>query len=310
MEIHDLNKLFLLNETLVEKLLNIFKDDFKLDKHFPDLDSLKTYLINLAAKDGITLKFENRSENKSIGGKFIPFPHEIIIYLPEERDFSVQEVFNAFFHEYSHYLNEVKLKRPGFINPRREKQEGDTEYIDPPIISYENIYLYNKETILRLLQYSTQFQEKSQVAFSIAYDIYDSKPVVFEKQMNNYFNKPDRDLIDRLVKSHEYFWEKNNTEYQIEKYVEGLRSNGAKMLFALVVVYLDLTNPKHPKFDKNNQELINSRFEKLIELIRKYYRRLVGVMLYAKQNKNKLLIFRVRDKTDKSDDSRFPIGKD
>ena len=37
MEIFDLNKLFLLNETLVEKLLNIFTDDFKLGKQFKDL---------------------------------------------------------------------------------------------------------------------------------------------------------------------------------------------------------------------------------------------------------------------------------
>jgi len=309
MEIFDLNKLFLLNETLVEKLLNIFTDDFKLGKQFKDLKDLKTYIINLAAKDNIKLNFdENKPNLESVGGHFYPSPHEIIIDLPRNVEFTAYDIFNVFFHEYAHYINETRVKESGKINPIRVTKEEQNSYIIPPDVSFKFAYLYkNISKIYQLLEHTIQPQERSNWAFSIAYDIYDAKPVILKKTINN-FNKPDRDLIDKLIRSHEYAWEEKQTEYQIQEYSNSLGSTGAQMFFFLIGAYKALMKIEDKDF-KKDQELIKYRYEKLIDLIRKYYRRLVGVMLYAKQNKNKLQIFRIGDRSDRSKDSKFPIGK-
>jgi len=309
MEFYDLNKLFLLNETLVEKLFNIFTDDFKLSKHFDSFEDFKTYIINLAAKDNIKLKFDgNIPDQESVGGHFYPSPHEIVIDLPRNIDFTTYDVFNVFFHEYAHYINEIQVKTPGKLNPIRGTKEGQNSYISPPTGSFKFAYLYKDiSKIYQLLEYTYQPQERSNWAFSIAYDIYDTNPVILKKTMNN-FDKPDRDLIDKLIRAHEYAWEEKQTEYQIQKYSNSLGSNGAQMFFFLIGAYKDLMKIKDNDF-KKDQELIKYRYEKLIDLIRKYYRRLVGVMLYAKQNRNKLQVFRIGDQPDRSDDSKFPLGK-
>ena len=309
MELMDLNKLILINETLVEKLLNKFTDDFKLGIYFKDYTDLKAHIIDLAAKDNIKLSFDENKQNlESVGGHFYPSPHEIVIDLPRDIDFTAYDVFNVFFHEYAHYLNEIQVKIPGKLNPIRGAKEEENSYIQPPNVSFKFAYLYkNISKIYQLLEHTMQPQERSNWAFSIAYDIYDTNPVILKKTMNN-FNKPDKDLIDKLIRSHEYIWEEKQTEHQIQEYSKSLGSTGAQMFFFLIGAYKSLIKIKDKDF-KKDQELIKYRYEKLIDLIRKYYRRLVGIMLYAKQNKNKLQIFRIGDSSNRPEDSKFPLGK-
>ena len=296
MELLDLNKLFLINETLVEKLLNKFTDDFRLSRDFKDLESLKLYFINLAARDNILLKFEEdkNSNAETVSGKFLPLPHEIIIYLPKNFTFTAYDVFNVFFHEYVHYINEISVKQIGKLNPIRGTKLGETSYISAPSISFKQAHLHkNVDLEYQLIEYVIQPQERSNWAFSIAYDIYSIAPVILKKTMNN-FNKPDQDLIDKLIKSHSYFWKEKHTEYQIEKYSESLGASGSQVFFFLLGIYIDLMSITHKDFIKN-QDLLQARFDKLLDLIKKYYKRIIGVMLYAKQNKGKLSVYRVGD---------------
>ena len=293
-----LNQLILLNETLVEKLLDLFTDDFQLKKDYKNIEDLKLQLRKSILKENLKLTFIN-STNKnleSVTGQFLPNPYEIIITFPKDLNFSAFDVLSVFFHEYSHYIAENKL--PGILNSSRNQSGTDGKHIKPPG-TFKNLqFLKDSLPMILLLESTIQPQERSSVAFSIAYDMCNDNQIDLTPKIHRFNNLVfvDKDLVDKLRRSHEFFWKENyNNEHQIEQYLKRIPSTGSQLFFYLVGYFEELKRRNDPEF-QDVLPLTTERFIKLIELIeliRKFYRRLVGIMKYAKQNKRKSSIFRI-----------------
>ena len=121
----------------------------------------------------------------------------------------------------------------------------------------------------KMLKYWTQPHERTNIAFSIAYDVYDE-------------NKPFKsDKIEFLINAHLQCWKKyhenNNLEY-FDIYIRNIQKLGSLILFAIIFYRQELTFRQ-----ELGPEFILS-VPRTLELVKKYYKRLGGILINSKNN--------------------------
>jgi hypothetical protein len=269
----DINELILF-ETVVEKLFDIFKDDFQLRSEYKNFAAFESHIKSILEKFKININFLGTIKQNSISGEYFVVDNSIIIQLPVRR-FSLQEIISVIFHEFAHYIIEDRV-------PERFNPENKTDLLRNytlPVKSARNKYgIYglfleerNSNLLMnQMLKYWTQPHERSNFAFSIAYDVYDE---------NHLF---EIDIIDKLINSHLECWKKfhadNNLEY-LDKYMKSINKVGSLILFDVVFYRQELTSNR----ELSREMLLN--VPRLLELIKKYYRRIVGILSSVKNSR-------------------------
>ncbi len=256
MEIFDLNKMFLLNETLVEKLFDLFDDDFQIknDKGFSN--ELENQLKQICKNEGIDIEFKY-VDGSRIGGHYYSKSKLIVVEIPKQKEsILTNKILDIVFHEYAHHL--IELAKPNKFNPTKDNKD---------IINYKEQISENlKETLenmIKNIEYFTQSAEKSNVAFTLAYGLY----------INNSFKAT---LIKDLAYAHAYEWEKDYDNHKaLNNYMQQLgQMAGSQLYFRLIVYVVELSKYKS---NKDAQKAIK-KLSVLFTLVDKYYKRIAGLL--------------------------------
>lgn len=269
-----MEELFLLSETLVEKLFDAFDTDANLTflYRYDKFEDIKKHLTKILRKFGLDLEFRQDENNTSVGGLYQVEHKKIIIILPTKKDVYIEDIIDRIFHEYSHDIREKSA--PGKFNPT---SIDNKKYFDPPEFKWSvNV---NRYYMLAFVKYITQPHEKSSFAFTIAYDFCKS----FGYQDN---------LIKLKVKE----WEDLSKAEYNEKILEN-RPEGVKIVFYLSIYYSKLKQSKDRDFEIVKNQLID-----LFKMSIKYYKRVAGTLKIKNQNnpfgqrKRKTIILRAGEK--------------
>jgi len=256
MEIFDLNKMFLLNETLIEKLLDLFDDNFQIknDKGFSN--ELENQLKQICKNEGINIEFKY-VDGSRVGGHYYSKSKLIVVEIPKQKEYVLtNKILDIVFHEYAHHL--VELSKPGKFNPTEDNKD---------IVNYKEQASENlKETLenmLKNIDYFTQPAEKSNTAFTLAYGLY----------VNNSFKAT---LIKDLAHAHAYEWEKHyNDHVALNNYMQQLgQMVGSQLYFRLIVYAVELSKYKSNK----DAQKASKKLSILLTLVDKYYKRIAGLL--------------------------------
>jgi hypothetical protein len=269
----NVDNLILLNETIVEKLLDSFGDDFHVKRQFKGNKPIfEKHMKDIFQKQGIQLIFikpneDPRIEQRDIGGEHHAQSNTIIITYPR-RGVKLHEIMSVIFHEYAHYI------KRNLTHEKFEPNKENSNYTFPiNSIALDNPYgLYglflekkNSEFLMnKMLKYWTQPHERTNIAFSIAYDIYyDVRPF-------------KSDEIEQLINSFQEIWKKyykTNQHEEIGMCLNNLHfSSGAMILLSIIFYRQELTLRRELA-----RELVLS-VPRTIELIKKYYKRIGGIL--------------------------------
>lgn len=262
MEIFDLNKLFLINETLIDKLFDIFDEDFQIknDKGFSD--ELENQLKQICKNEGEGVDIEFKYvDGAKVGGHYYAKQKLIVIDIPKQKErVLTNKILEVVFHEYAHHL--LELAKPKEFNPTEDNKD---------IVNYkEQVSEALKITLDKMIKnidYFTQPAEKSNVAFTIAYGLY----------VNNSFKAS---LIKDLAHAHAYEWEKyisisNNNHVELINYMQQLgQMVGSQLYFRLIVYAIELSKYKTNK----DAQKASKKLPVLFTLVDKYYKRLAGIL--------------------------------
>jgi hypothetical protein len=289
-EIFDKLNLLILNETLVEELLNIFGPNFSLKQHYNSLTEFKTHLQAICRSYKVQLIFITSNNQENVSGLYQPSPATITISLPKNKEISAQEILNVIFHEYSHNIKENIL--PDRFNPTRDNL-SKIDYKPAPAM--RNIRLDDYPEMLKYLEYVLQPAERSSQAFTIAYDLYLQKGF---SPVKLYLDNRKLGLVKQLIPEFFAAWANNNQSiFDIEEYIKKTNmSSGVQVLFFIIGYYFEIISHK---YGQNNPDLenrissIGKSLQRLINMIDKYYIRIVGIMNYDKKNRKGTTTFRV-----------------
>lgn len=253
----NISHLFILNETLVEELFDVFDNDLRMRVDKGLSEDLEKYLQTLTKKYGVNLEFKYHY-GKEVSGKYLAKEHTIHVYVPDLKDrVYTNKIFDAIFHEYAHHV--IELAKPGLFNPT-ETNKDTINYQKLPVINPDE--KLTSENMLDTISYATQQYERSQVAFTIAYGIYCDNRV-----------KPN--LIRILIESHIFALNKYQNDpnklwdYQVSSGI----SAGSQLLFKLISYCLLLY-----KLDQKIYLINIQNVSDLLALADKYYKRLVGIL--------------------------------
>jgi len=258
------SEVIFLHETLVEELFDTFDETLRPNYNKGFSDELVDHLKIICAKYGVNLEF---SYVKAFAptGKYYADTNTIKVEIPEQKHrVPTNRILNVIFHEYSHFV--VEKARPGIFNPT-EANKTFVNYKENPDIEKYN-YQITIDYITELHAYTTQAHEKSQVAFTLAYDLY-------------YDYGFKQSLFKNLIDAHTYAYAKsnyNNTE--INSYMSKIgQSPGSQLFFRLIIFSLLLYKADNKKYLNLIQKL-----SKLLALADKYYKRLANILGDNKSN--------------------------
>ncbi len=276
----DIDGLILFNETVVERLFDIFGEDFQLKNSYKNTPEFENYMVSLLKKNGITLTFIKMTDQRQISGEYKSWTNEIEIKLPKN-GFNLQEVMSVIFHEFAHYIKETKV--PGRFNPTQHSLGTYSSPVDPRYLNNQygiyGLFLEKSNSALlmsNMLKYWTQTHERSNIAFSIAYDIYDN-------------TKPFKsDTIDQSINYFQEIWKKyheTGDHKDIDKCINNLNLHSGTLILLAIVLY---RQELFAKRELSRELIIN--IPRTIELTKKYYKRIGGIL---SNDKNSRIRFRV-----------------
>ena len=272
----NINDLVLFTETAVDRLFDIFKEDFQLQSEYRSKDVFVKHIKEILKKHNININFIKTSKQNTVSGTYYASDSSITIFVPVRR-VSLQELMNAIFHEFAHYIVEDRVSNK--LNPI--DKENVYDYTFPIEVELKNpykifgLFLEKNAHVLmdQMLEYWTQPHERSNIAFSIAYDIYDE-------------NKPFKaNLIDVLVTSHLECWNEYHSKKDLEyfdKYIKKFQKVGSLTLFSIIFYRQELLSKK----ELSRKLALN--VPRLIELVEKYYRRIGGILHNTKNSQTYL----------------------
>lgn len=270
----NIDDLVLFTETVVERLFDVFGEDFQLKNSYKNTPEFENYMVNLLRNNNIKLTFIKMTDQKQISGEYKSWANEIEIKLPR-RGFNLQEVMSVIFHEFAHHIKETKV--PGKFNPTRDKLGTYSFPIDPKFLDNPygifGLFLEKHNSALlmsNMLKYWTQTHERSNIAFTIAYDIYDN-------------TKPfKRDMIDQLINYFQESWQtyhKTGDYKDFGKCITDLKFYpGTLVLLAIIFYRQELLS----KRELSRELIIN--IPRTLELTKKYYRRVGGILNNSKNS--------------------------
>jgi hypothetical protein len=276
-EIFDKLNLLSLNETLVEELLNVFGPNFSLKQHYNSFTEFKTHLQAICRSYKVQLIFILSKDHENVAGLYQPNPATITITLPKNKEISAQEILSVIFHEYSHNIKENVI--PDRFNPTPENL-SKIDYRTAPIM--RNIRLDNYPEMLKYLEYVLQPAERSSQAFTIAYDLYLERGF---SPVKVYLDNKKLGLVKQLIPEFFIAWGNNNQSIlNIEEYIKKTNmTSGVQVLFFIIGYYFEILSHK---YGQNNIDLENrisnvgKSLQRLINMVDKYYIRIVGIVNY------------------------------
>jgi len=269
-----MEELFLINETLVEKLFDTFDTDADLTflYRYDKFEDIKKHLIKILQKFGLDLEFKQDENLKSVGGLYQAEYKRIIVILPLKKDIYLEDIIDRIFHEYTHEIRENAT--PGKFNPT---EKDNKNYFKAPEFKWSvNASEYN---MLAFIKNITQPHERSSFAFTIAYDFCKS----FGYQDN---------LIKLKVKE----WEDLSKAEYNEKILED-KPEGIKIVFYLSIYYSKLKQSKYRNIERVKPPIID-----LFQMSIKYYKRVAGTLKIRNKNnpfgqkKRKTIVLRADEK--------------
>jgi len=267
----------ILQETVVDKLLDVFNDYFRLK--LPDLDSNELlFQLNVIIRDqGIKLKIAINPSRTDIGasGVYYADKNEIVLELPRNK-VNLRKFTVAFFHEYIHCMRENIV--PGKFNPTERNLVGYVNPIDLKYIGnqygYYGLFLerdHADEKMYQMLKYWTQPHERSNIAFNIAYDLYfDTAPFKVST-----FD----DIIDAGFEIWKLYNQTKSLKY-LDIFKHQFKSSPGVMTLLAVIFYRQELNSKQ-KLDRQ----LKTNVPKMIDLARRYYKRLGGILNNSSNSK-------------------------
>jgi hypothetical protein len=290
-EMFDKLNMLLLNETLVEELLNVFGPNFSLKQHYNSFTEFKTHLQTICRSYKVQLIFiTSNTSHENVAGLYQANPATITITLPKNREVNAQEILNVIFHEYSHNIKENVM--PDRFNPTKQNI-SKIDYKPAPMM--RNIRLDNYPEMLKYLEYVLQPAERSSQAFTIAYDLYIEKGF---SPVKSYLDNRKLGLVKQLIPEFFTAWGNNNQSIlNIEEYINKTNmTSGVQVLFFIIGYYFEIISHDYGKDNpdlKNKISSIGKSLQRLINMIDKYYIRIVGIMNYDKKNRKGTTTFRV-----------------
>ena len=275
----EFENLLVLNETVVEKLLATFKDDFYIKQSFKgDRPAFEKHMKSIFQKQGIQLLFnkphgDSRVNQRDVSGSHYAADKTIIITYPN-RGVKLHEVMSVLFHEYVHHLKYEPTK--GKFDPDKPvpKDKSSLKYstsVNPTILNNQyglyGLFLEKKDPdflMNKMLKYWTQPHERTNMAFTIAYDVYyDTRPF-------------KSDTIDHLLDQFLEIWKKYHETGQhseIDHCMNKINlSSGSMSLLSIIFYRQELTSKRQLA-----PELVLS-IPRTIELVKKYYKRIGGIL--------------------------------
>ena len=271
----NIDGLILFNETVVDRLFDIFGDDFQLKNSYKNTPEFENYMTEVLKKKNIKLTFIKMTDQKHISGKYKSWTNEIEIRLPRH-GFNLQEVMSVIFHEFAHHIKEQKV--PQKFNPTPQNHGTysfpvDSRFLDNKYGIY-GLFLEKHNSALlmsNMLKYWTQTQERSNISFTMAYDIYHNT------------NPFKEDTIEYLINYFLELWKKyqeTKDDKVIDEYMDNFKLySGTLILFAIVFYRQELLL----KRELSRELIIN--IPRTIELTKKYYRRIGGILNNSKNFK-------------------------
>ena len=267
--------LVILNETVVERLFTMFGDDFKLNNSCQNWIDLEKYMQGVLKKYKIKIIIKQIPGQKEVGGEYRVWSDEIIMTVPKNfNSRNLQKFMSVFFHEFAHYLKEEKnSKAAGRFNPTETDSKNYSRPVDPRLLTnqygFYGLFLEknNRDDLMnQMIRYWTQQHERSGIAFSIAYDIYDdTKP--FKEDMVRFY-------IDNFVENWTNYHKTG--DYSAFDWSAKRFSPGFMILLALIFYRQELSSRR--QLTRENIQNI----PKLLELTKKYYRRIGGILNSSK----------------------------
>lgn len=269
----NINDLVLFTETVVDRLFDIFKDDFQLRSEYKSKDVFVKHIREILKKHDININFIKSSNQNSVSGNYFASNNSIEITVPIRR-VSLQEVMNSIFHEFAHYI--IEIKSPKKLNPL--DKDNLYGYVFPVNVEIKNpygifgLFLEKKNSHVlmdQMLEYWSQPHERSNFAFSIAYDIYDE-------------NKPFKvDSIETSIASDLESWNKYHDKKDLQlldKYITNFQKVGSLTLFSIIFYRQELLSKK-----ELSTRLALS-IPRVLDLTKKYYRRIGGILNNTKNS--------------------------
>ena len=264
--------LVILNETLVEKLFDLFEDDFKLENSYRDWTDLEKYMQDNLKKYNIKITINKVPGYKEVGGEYRAWSNEIIMTVPDKKynPRYLQKFTSVFFHEFAHHIKEEEdSKAAGRFNPVPGDLKNYTEPVNLKLVSnpygFYGLFLEgnNSNNLMnQMIKYWTQQHERSNIAFSIAYDLYDDTKQIENRTFDSFIKRFDECWIN---------YHKTGDHSFIDVFIEKLHP-GTMILFALIFYRQELLS-KRQMTRENIQNV-----QKTIGLAKKYYVRIERIL--------------------------------
>ena len=262
----NIDSLALLNETVVDRFLDVFGDDFRLDSKYANFDEFEKHMQILLRKYNIKITFDKSTRPRGVSGEYKSWSREIIITIPRT-SFNFSEVIPVIFHEFAHHIKEIHA--PGYYNPTEFSDGTYTRAIYPGDSRITNPYgLYglflekdSEELMNSMLEYWTQQHERSGIAFVMAYDLYQD----MKFSLNSFTEFTNEALVE---------WNKYNKTNEHEIIGECINQfhDGMMILFT-IIFYRQELDSRHLLSRKLMYDI-----SRLLELTKKYYRRIGGIL--------------------------------
>jgi hypothetical protein len=255
----------ILQETLVEKFFEEIPKKFKNQSIF-DEKFFFELTNHFETKLGIRLEYE-QDDIKKLDGRF-DRPNTIVIVFPKNliyrNKITDKDFLNVIFHEFTHFLvDEVtRPKLSKLKDSKINKNIIDNYYL--PIST--NVYFEDTDQnkIDKFLRYYLQPRERSNWAFSIAFEMY----LKFNRQRST------KDLIDENYKViHDYLKDQINNKYNFDNHYYRL-SNNLKVLFEIQYFITRVKSSKERRFFYDDflrmQKLIDKYRDRFYQYCERY----------------------------------------
>ena len=264
----NIDSLMLLNETVVDRLLDVFGDDFRIDNKYANSVEFEKHMQILLRKYNIKITFDKTMRPKGVSGEYRSWSQEIIISIPRV-GFNFSEVIPVIFHEFAHHIKEIHV--PGYYNPTQFSDGTYIRSLDPKDHRITNPYgLYglflekdSEELMNRMITYWTQQHERSGIAFMIAYDLY--------QDMKFSLNSFD-ELVNEVLVEWKKYHEKGEHGI-INEYMNHFKFHDGMMILVAIIFYRQELISRQLLTHKLNFDI-----SRLLELTKKYYRRVGGIL--------------------------------
>lgn len=215
----DIKCLNIINETLVEKIFDQFKD-IKIDDLYDEQSKFIPALDELCVNHKILLReVQLDKTHDRISGGYAPsnvdnFDYEIRIYLPGKTNFTDQDVadyINSLLHEFTHIMI---LKGILALPPHNKKDWIVSKFTNSIAVHGFDIENITKDNCIKFLNYIFSITERAVFAFSIAYSCH------------LYRNQETSDLLYNTNKKYILNYEnKKITEEAMKNYIDRLQDD-------------------------------------------------------------------------------------